>query len=495
MLIGMLILAGIVIAGCLLAGAREGLQEVHKLGHPPRNTKGIENEEEFKTEEFTFHSNGLRLSAIKYYPNTESKGTIIACHYLGGSKYSIYPYIVALLRSGYMVTAFDYPNHGQSAGRKSSRYTLDNDLRRFIEALKIQGVPGPYGGIGFSMGASLILNAARQLPQMKAVVVDSGPLIYVRKYFLYVLNNRRIRKRIARLCFLVTYLFFIGFYRMSRRTRKHLKKLKGLPVLFIHGEKDRIIPIENAYRAYRWIRSENSRFIRQPRAHHMTNCAVMGEEYGRLLTGFFDTWLTGETIRPTVLSGSKQHLARIAFRELERHGMEKWTIQSFSNATGLSDDRLRFLYPNGEAELWLDAVQYAGERWIAEIRKDLRRTGAEKEPLSHLVNAYIRGSEQHPDALNAYIDLWKKAKDGDVYIQKRLAAIYREYTIQFIRMVREEIGLDPDMDTLETVAQWLTILSDVLHIQSLILGNPVDFEKMGQTVSRAVSLLLRGESS
>ena len=89
MLIGMLILAGIVIAGCLLAGAREGLQEVHKLGHPPRNTKGIENEEEFKTEEFTFHSNGLRLSAIKYYPNTESKGTIIACHYLGGSKYSI----------------------------------------------------------------------------------------------------------------------------------------------------------------------------------------------------------------------------------------------------------------------------------------------------------------------------------------------------------------------------------------------------------------------
>ena len=58
--------------------------------------------------------------------------------------------------------------------------------------------------------------------------------------------------------------------------------------------------------------------------------------------------------------------------------MEKWTIQSFSNATGLSDDRLRFLYPNGEAELWLDAVQYAGERWIAEIRKDLRRTGAEK---------------------------------------------------------------------------------------------------------------------
>ena len=144
---------------------------------------------------------------------------------------------------------------------------------------------------------------------------------------------------------------------------------------------------------------------------------------------------------------------------------------------------------------FIDAVQYAGERWIAEIRKDLRRTGAEKEPLSHLVNAYIRGSEQHPDALNAYIDLWKKAKDGDVYIQKRLAAIYREYTIQFIRMVREEIGLDPDMDTLETVAQWLTILSDVLHIQSLVLGNPVDFEKMGQTVSRAVSLLLRGESS
>ena len=77
------------------------------------------------------------------------------------------------------------------------------------------------------MGASLILNAARQLPQMKAVVVDSGPLIYVRKYFLYVLNNRRIRKRIARLCFLVTYLFFIGFYPHEPEDKKASEKVEG----------------------------------------------------------------------------------------------------------------------------------------------------------------------------------------------------------------------------------------------------------------------------
>lgn len=497
MLIGVLIILILAISalvGYSLPGVKEGLREVHKLGHPPRNAKGIGMEKEFRTEEFVFLSRGLRLSAVKYYPNSEPKGTIIACHYLGGSKYTIYPYIAPLLSAGYMVAAFDYPNHGQSDGRKSSRYTLDGDLKRFIEALKAQGVSGPYGGIGFSMGASLILGAARQIPQMKAVVMDSGPLIYVRKYFLYILNNRKIQKRIVRICCLVTYLFFIGFYPMSYRTKKRLKQLKGLPVLFIHGEKDHTIPIENAYKAYQLVRSANSRFVRQPRAHHMTNRVVMGEEYGRLLIRFFDTWMTGHTIQPPALSGSKRHLARAAFLKLELYGIEKENMQSFSSATGLSSDRLRALYPKGEPELWLDAIQYAGERWIAEIRKGLLHIHGRTARLSYLTNAYIRGSEQHPRALDAYIDLWKKAKDGDTYIQERLAAVYREYAEQFIRMIREDTGLNPDMGTLYSVAQWLTVLSDILHVQSSVLGNPVDFEEMGRTIQRAVSLLLEEES-
>ena len=304
-MIGLMMLAGVLqmllvavimtALSALFSSVIQSREQVYKLGHPPVNKGWPVEDIPFRTEHFFFSSaDGLELAAIQYHPNGPPKGVILACHYLGGSKQSIFPYIASLLEHGFTVVAFDYPNHGESGSRRSSRYTLEKDMKRFLALLKKRGIRGPLGAIGFSMGATLAIQAACVEKEIRAVVLDSGPLLYVKNYFLYVLNNKKITNRLTRVLFMALYLFVIGFFHMSRRTKKRLKRLKGFPLLFIHGEKDRVIPIQNARTAYRLSQSEKSRLLSVKRSHHMTNRALLGEDYDKLVVEFFEKWLTEE---------------------------------------------------------------------------------------------------------------------------------------------------------------------------------------------------------
>ena len=270
----------------------KGYKLVYEGSHPkkskPINLRSIP----YRCREFDFQSQDkLKISAIEYIPKQNPKGTIIACHYLGGSKTSIYTYIEPLLEAGYTVVSFDYPNHGESESRKGNKYTLEDDMKRFIQKLKALGIQGPYGTMGFSMGATIAISAVDVLPEIKAIVVDSGPLIFVRDYFEYVLKSKNITNKIERIVFLFFYLYIIGFYKMSRRMVKRLKKIKGIPILIIHSKKDKIISYKNARYAYDLVGSENSKLITVQKAHHLTNKIILGEEYNEAVLKFFEKWL------------------------------------------------------------------------------------------------------------------------------------------------------------------------------------------------------------
>ena len=265
---------------------------VHDTSHPARANSLIPEDIPYRYHLFRFKSKKkLTLSAIEYVPNQASKGTIIAFHYLGGSKTAIYPYIESLLDAGFTVVSFDYPNHGESESQKGNKYTLEDDMEIFLKVIKERGIQGPYGTFGFSMGATLAFSAADCLPELKAIAIDSGPLIYVRDYFCYVLQNKRIKNRLVRIAFLFIYLHIIGFYRMSRKMVKRLKKMKGLPVLMFHSKKDNIISYKNAVYAYDQIKSDRVEFISVDRSHHMTNRVLLGKAYDEKVREFFKKWL------------------------------------------------------------------------------------------------------------------------------------------------------------------------------------------------------------
>lgn len=260
---------------------------VYENCHPKRADFSKLEEIPYKMEQFSFVSKtGITLAAALWLPNEEIKGTVIACHYLGGSKNAIYPYIEPLLNAGYRVTAFDYPNHGDSMDRRSIRYDLEEDMKRFLSKIKELGIREPYVVLGFSMGASLALSTAHLCDEVKAVVVDSGPLIFVKEYVSYVLRTKKIGNPVEKKFFLFLYLYVVGFRKMSWKMKRRMKGYFKLPVFIIHGKKDRIITVRNTEFLYHYLDPVKSKRLVVDSAHHLTNRILLGDSYDEMVVDF-----------------------------------------------------------------------------------------------------------------------------------------------------------------------------------------------------------------
>jgi predicted esterase len=69
---------------------------------------------------------------------------------------------------------------------------------------------------------------------------------------------------------------------------KLLKKLKGKPVLMIHGEKDNIISVADPKFAYELLKSSEADIWFVPRSRHLTNKHLKPKEYDERIVAFFD---------------------------------------------------------------------------------------------------------------------------------------------------------------------------------------------------------------
>lgn len=259
----------------------------------PRRTIGKKFEKiPYKTKSFSFTSkDNILINAIEWIPNVEIRGTVIACHYLGGSKNVLYTYIEPLLREGYRVTAFDYVNHGDSMDRKSLRFNLEDDMKNFICKLKELGINGPYATIGFSMGASIALSTSVLCEDVKAVVVDSGPLIFPKEYVAYVLHNKRVSNPIDKLIFKFLFMYVVGFGKMSRKMKKDIKRYYKIPILIIHGKNDHIISIHNTEFLFQQLDHLKSKRIVVDKSYHLTNKLLLGNQYNQLIIEFLNRHL------------------------------------------------------------------------------------------------------------------------------------------------------------------------------------------------------------
>jgi len=231
---------------------------------------------------------GVKLAGIDYQPKTACKGTILVCHFLGGSKEAILMFVDCLIMNGYQVLSFDNRNHGESETDKGVKTSLQTDFIAFYKKVKNMGIKGPFGIMGFSMGASQALWAMHKYNDVQAVITDSGPLIYVKKYFNYVLDDKKIMNPIRRALFLFIFLHYVGFVKMAKKTIKLLRNLKGKPVLMIHGEKDNIITVDDPKLAYELLRSNEADLWFVPRSRHLTNKHLRPKEYGERIVEFFN---------------------------------------------------------------------------------------------------------------------------------------------------------------------------------------------------------------
>ncbi len=278
---------------CVLAGfiyyVIKSYKSVFELTHPAKRKYNMLSRIPYTYKKFEFITrDGVKLAGIDYQPKTACRGTILVCHFLGGSKEAILTFVDSLVANGYRVLSFDNRNHGESETYKGIRASLQTDFTAFYKKIKSMGIEGPFGIMGFSMGASLALWAMSKYSDIQAVITDSGPLLYVKRYFNYVLDDKKITNPIRRAIFLFIFLHYVGFSRMAKKTVKLLNEIKGKPVLLIHGEKDNIITIDNAKLAYGLLKSDKACLWCVPRSRHLTNKPLNTKEYDERIVEFFN---------------------------------------------------------------------------------------------------------------------------------------------------------------------------------------------------------------
>jgi uncharacterized protein len=153
-----------------------------------------------------------------------------------------------LYRRGFALLAIDLRGHGQSSdARLSFGIHEHRDILGAVDWLRAQGYPaGSIGVLGVSLGGvSAILAAARE-PAIGATVSDCAfaelaPLMRdnftrVTRLPVFFLSSARIINRLVD-----------GYDLMNLRPADEVPKLAPRPLLLIHGDADRLVPLAHAY--------------------------------------------------------------------------------------------------------------------------------------------------------------------------------------------------------------------------------------------------------
>jgi hypothetical protein len=211
-------------------------------------------------EEHVFHAaDGVRLHGWWLRAPRSRAGHVLLCHGNGGNIADRVPHASILAGAGFDVFLFDYRGYGRSAGRPSEEGTYA-DARAAREALlAIEGVDhARVLYLGESLGGAVALKLALEHPP----------------------------------CGLVLQSTFTGIRDMARRhypvLPRHLvpdaypslrlvPKLRA-PLLILHGDRDQIVPVENATALFE--------AAREPKQLHI----LSGVGHNDLLAGAASEW-------------------------------------------------------------------------------------------------------------------------------------------------------------------------------------------------------------
>lgn len=183
-------------------------------------------------------------------PHTNSKGILLLLHGFGTCKADLLDLAKFLHDAGeYNLVLIDFRGHGASGGDYISfgEYEIQ-DVRAALDFLSEEPILKqlPIGCLGISMGGSIGLLAAAQLPQIRAVVSDSA----------YVDLGKAIARAVRMSYHIPRFPFGqIVVWATELRLRCNVRnlgpahaieKISPRPVMLIHGTKDKTTPYQDA---------------------------------------------------------------------------------------------------------------------------------------------------------------------------------------------------------------------------------------------------------
>jgi hypothetical protein len=204
-----------------------------------------------------------------WMPASRSDGNLVL--YFHGNEGNVSTSIgeTALLRSlGYSVLVVDYRGYGESDGAFPSETTVYEDAEATLGALVHEWriPPQKVFVYGHSLGAAVAIDLASRHPELGGLVVESA--------FTSIYDMARLEPKYG--------IFPVGLLLNQRfESIKKVSQLK-LPVLYIHGTADRVVPYDMGLALYE--RSGGAkRFVAVAGGGHDDNAAVAPAELGAAL--------------------------------------------------------------------------------------------------------------------------------------------------------------------------------------------------------------------
>ena len=280
----------------------------------------------------SFDGTSLRGMWLRASNRPDYKGTVVFCHQSGSDMYSGGRYARPLLDAGFDVFTFDFRGYGDSSapgGYKPLQWPSDKELEdvlgatAYVEAeLESEGRDRRVGVFGISRGAGAAILAASSDPYIACVLCDGA--------FSTAEISAHLMKRWASLFarvklvyenhpdafwrFLYGCMIRLAQPRLRRRfpsVRKALKNMTPRPIMFVHGERDKLIPPEQARMLYREADEPKYLWI-VPKARHNQSVAAAPAEYAARTIAFFRKHLAGDAVSDDELMGGRTRSTGVA---------------------------------------------------------------------------------------------------------------------------------------------------------------------------------------
>lgn len=230
-----------------------------------------------------------------FLPASDNSRVVVFAHGYRGNRADkpALPTAKSLVDSGIACLLFDFRDSGESDGNVTTVGALEKtDLISAVKYVEGQGYgKNGIGLIGFSMGAATSLDAAADLPEVKAVIADSP----FADLTTYLHENLPYWSHLPDVPFTNLILweipYLIGHSASEVSPLQAAARLHDRPVLLIHGSGDKAINMHNSEMIRDALANPSDELWTVEAAQHVGTFDLVPIEYEKRVVDFFQATL------------------------------------------------------------------------------------------------------------------------------------------------------------------------------------------------------------
>ena len=227
---------------------------------------------------------GLKLCG--FFKSANSNKTVLILHGFGGSHLDMQPYCKFFCDKNFNVLCVDNRTHGQSEGNFIGFGWLDRkDVCSWVQYLNEKYPDNKILLFGLSMGATAVCMASGESLQNVMGIVSDCAFDNADREISFVLKKKKMFLKIIQKHL---YSFALRVYGFDIKQADSIKMVKNtkVPILYIHGAEDELVPVQNAYNLFGATPQNLRELMIVDDATHARSYAVAGVLYEKKISDF-----------------------------------------------------------------------------------------------------------------------------------------------------------------------------------------------------------------